>query len=105
MIPKVGEVFMLDLGEKGKRRPIVIMSREDQDAPRALSLFVPLTTVEHGGPYEVKMPRVPWLKLQGVANLQAIGAVGWHELTERRGRFSPSVVEQIKAGIRFVFGL
>lgn len=61
MIPKVGEVFMLDLGEKGKRRPIVIMSREDQDAPRALSLFVPLTTVEHGGSYEVKMPRVPWL--------------------------------------------
>ena len=29
MTPKVGEVYMLDLGYEGKVRPIVIMSRED----------------------------------------------------------------------------
>ena len=42
MTPKVGEVFMLDLGYEGKVRPVVIMSREDPQAPRALALFVPL---------------------------------------------------------------
>ena len=36
MTPKVGEVFMLDLGYEGKVRPVVIMSREDPQAPRAL---------------------------------------------------------------------
>jgi mRNA interferase MazF len=41
MTPKVGEVFMLDLGYEGKVRPVVIMSREDPQAPRALALFVP----------------------------------------------------------------
>jgi hypothetical protein len=35
MTPKVGEVYMLDLGYGGKVRPIVIMSREDIQAPRA----------------------------------------------------------------------
>ena len=48
MIPKVGEVFMLDLGYQGKVRPVVIMSREDANAPRALSVFVPLTKLSHG---------------------------------------------------------
>ena len=41
MIPKVGKVYMLDLGYEGKFRLIVIMQREDAQAPRALSLFVP----------------------------------------------------------------
>ena len=48
MTPKVGEVYMLDLGYEGKARPIVIMSREDPNSPRALSLFVPLTKETRG---------------------------------------------------------
>ncbi len=39
MTPKVGEVFMLDLGYEGKVRPVVILSREDANAPRALALL------------------------------------------------------------------
>ena len=40
MTPKVGDVFMVDLGFKGKFRPVVVMSREDAQAPRALALCV-----------------------------------------------------------------
>jgi len=96
---------MLDLGYEGKVRPIVIMSREDPQAPRALSLFVPLTKESRGSRYEVTMPRVPWLKLQSYANVLGMGAVGWHELTERRGRFDARVVAQIKVAIRFTMDL
>ena len=105
MIPKVGEVYMLDLGYEGKFRPIVIMSREDAQAPRALSLFVPLTKESRGSQYEVTMPRVPWLKLQSYANVQAIGTVGHHELTNRRGRFEAATVAKIKDAIRWAFDL
>ncbi|SRR6266849_11154126 len=105
MIPKVGEVYMLDLGFQGKVRPVVIMSREDPHAPRALSLFVPLTKESRSSKYEVTMPRVPWLALQSYANVQAIGSAGHHELTHRRGRFDASVVNQIKAAIRWAFDL
>lgn len=54
-------VYLLDLGYEGKVRPVVIMSREDSSAPRALALFVPLTTENRGSRYEVLLPRVPWL--------------------------------------------
>ena len=105
MTPKVGEVYMLDLGYEGKVRPVVVMSREDANAPRALALFVPLTKESRGGRYEVTMPRVPWLKLQSYANAQAIGSASFHELIDKRGRFEPAVVSKIKDAIRFAFDL
>lgn len=105
MIPKVGDVFMLDLGFDGKVRPVVILSREDPRAPRALSLFVPLTKQSRNSPYEVEMPRVPWLKLQSYANVQAISWAEHHELTDKRGRFERPAIEKIKQAIRFIFEL
>jgi len=105
MTPKVGDVYMLDLGYQGKVRPIVIMSREDSQAPRALSLFVPLTKENRGSRYEVPMPKVPWLKLQSYANTQAIGAAEHHELKDRRGRFERATVQRIKDAIRWAFDL
>jgi mRNA interferase MazF len=105
MTPKVGEVYIVDLGHAGKVRPVVVMSREDSDAPRALALCVPLTTENRGSRYEVTLPRVPWLKKQGVANVQAIQPAGFHELTQRRGRFDEATVLKIKEAIRWAFGL
>ena len=105
MTPKVGEVYKLDLAYQGKVRPVAIMSRDDSDAPRALALFVPLTKESRPSRYEVTLPRVRWLKLQSYANVQAIGAAGFHELTDRRGRFEPPVIAQIKDAIRYAFDL
>jgi mRNA interferase MazF len=105
MTPKIGDVFIVDLGFEGKVRPVVIISREDPDAPRALSIVVPLTSQSRGSRYEVKMPRIPWLNLQSYANVQAIGSVGNHELKDRRGRFENSVVEQIRVSIRWALDL
>jgi len=105
MTPKVGDVFMLDLGYGGKVRPVVIMSREDANAPRALSLFVPLTKQSRNSRYEIEMPRVPWLKLQSYANVQAISWAEHNELTDKRGRFERPVIEAIKNAIRYVFEL
>jgi len=104
-MPKVGEVFLLDLGFEGKMRPIVIVSREDPDAPRALSVFVPLTKESRGGRYEIAMPRVPWLKHQSYANVLGMGAAEWHELTVRRGRFNADTVAKIKSAIRWMLEL
>ncbi len=105
MTPRVGEVYMIDLGMAGKVRPVVIMSREDPNSPRALSVAVPLTKENRGSSYEVTMPKVPWLKLQSYANVQGISSVGNHELTDRRGRFDPQVIENIKTAIRWTFDL
>jgi mRNA interferase MazF len=101
MTPKVGEVYIVDLGLEGKVRPVVVVSREDTNAPRALSVVVPLTSQYRGSRYEVKMPRVPWLNLQSFANVRAIGSVEHHELINRRGKFEAVVVKQIRESIRW----
>jgi hypothetical protein len=36
MSPYPGEVWLADLGMAAKTRPVVIVSRHDEDAPRAL---------------------------------------------------------------------
>ena len=105
MIPKTGDVFIVDLGFDGKVRPVVVVSREDPDAPRALSVVVPLTSQSRGSRYEVRMPRVPWLNLQSFANVQAIGSAEHHELTDRRGKFDASVVKRVRESIRWTLEL
>ena len=105
MTPKIGEVFIIDLGYEGKVRPVVVVSREDLDAPRALAVVVPLTSLFRGSRYEVKMPRVPWLNLQSFTNVQAISSAEHHELTNRRGRFDASIVKQIRESIRWALEL
>jgi len=53
MSPLPGEVWLADLGLAAKTRPVIIVSRRDPDPPRALVLYVPLTTQGRGSAYEV----------------------------------------------------
>lgn len=105
MTPKPGEVYLVDLGMAGKVRPVVIVTREDANAPRAISVTVPLSSRNRGSQYEVQMPRVPWLKQQSFANVQAIAAYEHHEFLERRGRFDQLALEKIKDAIRWALDL
>ena len=56
MTTKPGEVYRVDLGIGGKVRLMIVVSREDPEAPRALSICVPITTAYRGSPYEVELP-------------------------------------------------
>jgi len=42
MSARPGEVWLADLGLAAKTRPVVIVSRYDPEAPRALVIYVPL---------------------------------------------------------------
>jgi mRNA interferase MazF len=44
MNPRPGEVWMADLGFVARFRPVVIVSRQDPDPPRARIVDVPLMT-------------------------------------------------------------
>jgi mRNA interferase MazF len=75
MSPHPGEVWLADLGLAAKTRPVVIVSRHDPEAPRALVLYVPLTSQDRSSRYEVKLPRLQFLKSDSVANVQGIGSL------------------------------
>ena len=105
MTPIPGEVYLIDMGYDGKTRPVIILSRMDANAPRAISIVVPLTTQNRGSRYEVAMPKVPWLRHLSFANVQSIATFEHHELLEKRGRFEAPVMASIKEAIRWALDL
>ena len=105
--PKPGEVYWVDLGLAAKYRPLMVVSREDPEAERALAVCVPLTTEIRGGNYEVAIPRVRWMPGadEGVANVQGITSVEHRRLERRAGRFEATVVAKIRDAIAWMIEL
>jgi mRNA-degrading endonuclease toxin of MazEF toxin-antitoxin module len=92
---------------KGKLRPLMVVSREDADAERALCVCVPLTTQIRGGDYEVPVPRVRWMPGadEGVANVQGLSSVENHRLERRAGRFEAGVIQSVRDKIAWLLEL
>ena len=105
MRPRPGEVWLVDLGMAAKTRPVVVVSRYDEDPPRVLVLYVPLTSENRGSDYEVEMPKLPFLRLEGVANVQGIASLPAKRLDRRLGVLPMEVMQRIKRALRFALDL
>jgi mRNA interferase MazF len=105
MPPHHGEVWLADLGLAAKTRPVVIVSRDDPDPPRALILYVPLTTQNRQSPYEVALPHLPFLAQNSIANVQGLGSLPTVRLERRLGKLTDDVMAQIKRALAFVLDL
>ena len=101
MNPQPGEIWLADLGLAAKTRPVVIVSREDPDPPRSLVLYVPLTTQPRDSPYEVPLPRLPFLDRQSIANVQGLGSLPTARLERRIGRLPTEIMERLKDALAF----
>ena len=80
MSPQPGEVWLADLGLAAKTRPVVIVSCEDPNPPRALVLYVPLTTQNRLSPYEISLPDFRFLtgtRLPTFKGLPQYRLYGW----------------------------
>lgn len=102
---KPGEVYRVDLGMGGKVRLMMVISRQDDAAPRALSICVPITTVYRESDYEVALPAMHFLRAQSYANVQGLQAIQDHELIGPIGSFYGSVIEDVKKALRFAMEL
>ena len=103
--PHPGEIWLADLGLAAKTRPVVIVSRYDPDAPRALVLYVPLTSQNRASRYEVELPRLQFLKSESVANVQGIGSLPVTRLERKLGRLPDDALQKIQQALRFAFDL
>jgi len=90
---------MVDLGIRGKLRPMVVVSREDSDAPRALALCVPLTTAYRESDYEVDIGKSTFLHHRSYANVQGLQAVQHHELRGPIGRLGQETMTMIREAL------
>ena len=105
MKAKPGEIWLADLGLAAKRRPILVVSRYDADAPRALIAYVPFTTQHRGSRYEVPVGRLPFLDHTSVINVQGIGALVEPHLERKLGHLPADALAQVKEALRFLLDL
>jgi mRNA interferase MazF len=105
MRPQPGEVWLADLGLAAKTRPVVIVSRFDEEAQRALVLYVPLTTQNRMSRYEVAIPKLSFLDRESVANVQGLGSIPTARLERRLGRLSAKTIAELKRALVFALEL
>jgi mRNA interferase MazF len=105
MNPGPGEVWLADLGLAAKTRPVVIVSRRDSDPPRALVVYVPLTTQYRNSRYEIPIARLPFLNQDSFANVQGIASLPTIRLERRLGRVSDQTMDQIRAALIYALDL
>jgi mRNA interferase MazF len=105
MTTKPGEVHRVDLGAGGKVRMMLVVSREDAAAPRALSLCVPITTAFRDSPYEVELPSRPFLRARSHANVQGLQAIQHHELSGPLGIFYGEAMEDVRKALQYALDL
>jgi mRNA interferase MazF len=101
MSPVPGEVWLADLGLAAKTRPVVIVSRRDPSPPRALVLYVPLTTQARGSAYEVPLLKLSFLDRDSVANVQGLGSIPQVRLERRLGVLPADAMLRVKRALAF----
>jgi mRNA interferase MazF len=105
MSPHPGEIWLADLGLAAKVRPVVIVSRHDTESPRALVLYVPLTTQGRYSSYEVPMPSLAFLDRTSVANVQGLGSLPVARLERRLGTLPRDTMSEIQKALMFALDL
>jgi len=105
MAAKPGEVWLADLGLAAKTRPVVILSRDDPQAPRALVTYIPLTTQDRGSRYEIELGNLRFLRETSVANIQGIGSIPSVRLQRRLGSLPSETLEKLKQAVRLALDL
>ena len=105
MAAKPGEVWLADLGLAAKTRPVVILSQDDPQAPRALVTYIPLTTQDRGSRYEIELGNLRFLRETSVANVQGIGSIPSVRLQRRLGSLPDETLEKIKQAVRLALNL
>ena len=99
MAAKQGEVWLADLGLAAKTRPVVILSQDDPQAPRAL------TTQNRGSLYEIELSNLRFLRELSVANIQGIGSIPTIRLQRKLGSLSTGTLNKIKQALRAALDL
>lgn len=100
-----GEVWLADLGLAAKYRPVVIVSRHDPDPPRALAIYVPITSQDRGSAYEVRLPKSRFLQAGSVANVQGLGSLPTARLDRRIGVLRGETMAEIRRAIAWAMEL
>lgn len=105
MVTKPGEVWLADLGLAAKTRPVLIVSRADEDPPRSLVIQVPLTSQNRGSQYEVHLGKLGFLSQESTANVQGMASVPTVRLLRKLGEVRTGQLQEVREAIKFTLDL
>lgn len=99
---KRGEVWWARVD---KRRPVVLLSRDEAYDVRAMVVVAPATTTVRGYAVEVKVGRREGLPRECVVNCDWLVTLPKSDLDERAGVLSAPKLRQLDDALRFALGL
>jgi mRNA interferase MazF len=102
---KRGEVWWADLPPPAGRRPVVLLSRDEAYAIRALIIVAPVTSRVRSIPAEVPLGLEDGLPRACTANLDTITTIPKTSLSERITELRPERLRELDTAIRFALGL
>lgn len=105
MTPKLGEVWMVDMGITGKVRPAVVVLDDQVPVERAIIVHVPVTSQNRGSELEIPLGHLRFLTPESVANVQAIGSLPKARFERKLGVLPANDLERIRSALRRAFGL
>lgn len=105
MTTSPGEVYLVDLGIAAKTRPMLVVSRKDDDAPRALAVCAPITTSYRESDYEIPIGKPTFLHYESYVNVQGLQAIQSHELKQLIGTLHDANMATVKEALSFLFEL
>jgi mRNA interferase MazF len=88
-----------------KRRPVVLLSRQEAYEVRAMVIVAPATTTVRGFALEVKLGRREGLPRECVVNCDWLVTIPKSDLIERAGALSAVKMRKIDDALRFALGL
>ena len=83
----------------------MIVSRDDPAPPKALVIYVPLTTQNRNSHYEIPLPKLRFLEQVSLANVQGIGSLPTVRLERKLGELPAAFLKQIKITLAFALNL
>lgn len=100
-----GEVWWADLEPPARRRPVVLLSRDEVYDTRTLVTIAPVTTRIRHLPVEVTLGPDDGLPRPCVANLDTITTIGKWRLRNQIAPLSAPKVDLLNSALRFALGL
>lgn len=105
MTTEPGQIYLVDLGMAAKTRPMVVVSRRDEDAPRALSICAPITTSTRDSRYEVPIGKPKFLNENSFVNVQGLQAIQHHELKRAIGKLPEDKMSEVRNALLWMLGV
>ena len=99
-----GEIWTFDFNRPDKRRPVVVISREDAIPLLGTVLVAPVRSTIHGAPSEVVVGIAEGLKHDSVISLDHVQPVEKARLSRYVGRLSPAKMRDVCRALAIATG-